>query len=102
MVSPAIGFHPKAVTTHHRLGGHPRVAMIEPAGLPHYEIRVRGRLGPTLLEAFPTLTAHPCCDGTLLAGPLADNSALYGLLRQIEALGLELVEVRRADTNGHR
>ena len=27
---------------------------------PHqrFEIRVRGHLGPTLLQAFPTLTAH--------------------------------------------
>jgi hypothetical protein len=32
---------------------------------------------------------------TLLMGSLADRSALYGVLAQIEALGLELVEVRR-------
>ena len=74
--------------------------MSESPSTPHYEIRVRGRLGPTLLEAFPTLTAHSCPDETLLAGSLPDNSALYGVLRQIESLGLELVEVRRADRNG--
>ena len=30
-----------------------------------------------------------------LCGPLRDQSALHGLLAQIEALGLELLEVRR-------
>jgi hypothetical protein len=32
---------------------------------------------------------------TLLMGSLEDRSALYGVLAQIEALGLELIEVRR-------
>jgi hypothetical protein len=32
---------------------------------------------------------------TVLAGPVADQSALHGLIRRIEALGLEMVEVRR-------
>jgi hypothetical protein len=73
-----------------------------PATPPHYEIRVRGQLGPTLLEAFPTLTAHTTSrEETVLAGTLPDSSALFGVLRQIEALGLELVEVCRAERNGH-
>jgi hypothetical protein len=33
---------------------------------------------------------------TLLTGPL-DRSALYGVLAEIELLGLDLVEVRRLD-----
>jgi hypothetical protein len=32
---------------------------------------------------------------TVLTGPLPDRSALYGVLAQIEALGLEQLEVRR-------
>jgi hypothetical protein len=32
---------------------------------------------------------------TLLRGALEDRSALYGVLAQMEALGLELIEVRR-------
>jgi hypothetical protein len=32
---------------------------------------------------------------TVLTGPLADRAALHGVLAEIEALGLELLEVRR-------
>jgi hypothetical protein len=31
----------------------------------------------------------------VLTGPLPDRAALYGVLAEIEALGLELLEVRR-------
>jgi hypothetical protein len=31
----------------------------------------------------------------VLTGALPDQSALYGMLAEIEALGLELIEVRR-------
>ena len=55
---------------------------------------MRGHLGPMLLEAFPTLTAHRQGADTLLCGPLPDQAALYGVLRQVEALGLKLLEVR--------
>ena len=61
-----------------------------------YEIRVRGVLGGLLLGAFPDLRAQAHGTETVLTGPLADQAALYGLLAQFEALGLELLEVRRA------
>ena len=60
-----------------------------------YEIVVRGLLSETLLAAFPTLSAEAHGAETVLAGALADQAALYGVLAQIEALGLELIEVRR-------
>jgi hypothetical protein len=60
-----------------------------------YEIRIRGHLGPTLRHAFTDLLAERCDGDTMLRGPLRDQSALHGLLAQIEALGLELLEVRR-------
>ena len=63
--------------------------------LPRYEIRVRGRLGEMMLSAFPGLRADSCGEDTLLTGPLVDSAALYGVLAELEALGLELVEVRR-------
>ena len=62
-----------------------------------YEIRLRGRLTPTMASEFEQLelntTTAPV--DTLLEGTVDDGAALHGLLRRIEALGLELVEVRR-------
>ena len=60
-----------------------------------YEFRVKGRLGETLLAAFPALTADYRHGETLLTGDLPDQAALHGVLAEIEALGLELLELRR-------
>ena len=60
-----------------------------------YEISVRGHLGETMRSAFPALRARPCGADTVLTGALPDQAALYGVLAEIEALGLELLEVRR-------
>ena len=60
-----------------------------------YEICVGGRLGDTILSAFPDLQARARGHDTILSGLFADQAALYGVLAQIEALGLELVEVCR-------
>jgi hypothetical protein len=59
-----------------------------------YQIRVRGHLGAMTLRAFPALHAETHGRDTLLRG-VADQAALHGVLAQIEALGLELLEVRR-------
>ena len=45
--------------------------------------------------AFPALDAQAQGEDTVLTGTLADHAALYGVLAQIEALGLELVELRQ-------
>jgi hypothetical protein len=60
-----------------------------------YQFRVRGRLGETVCSAFPALQAQASGDDTILTGPLPDRAALYGVLAEIEALGLELLELRR-------
>ena len=60
-----------------------------------YQIRVRGRLGQTIRSAFPALQARASGGDTVLTGPLPDRAALHGVLAEIEALGLELLEVRR-------
>lgn len=60
-----------------------------------YEIRIRGWLGPTIRLAFPALQARTHGADTLLTGELADQVALYRVFSQAEALGLELMEVRR-------
>jgi hypothetical protein len=61
---------------------------------PDYQIRVRGHLGATTLRAFPALQAETQGHDTVLRGA-TDQAALHGVLAQIEALGLELLEVRR-------
>jgi hypothetical protein len=63
-----------------------------------YEIRIRGPIGPTMMQAFPTLAATRSGQDTLLTGSLPDQSALYGVIDQLEALGLQLLELRRLPT----
>jgi hypothetical protein len=63
-----------------------------------YELRIRGPIGPTTRHAFPTLAVSRNGHDTLLTGPLRDQSALYGVIHQLEALGLQLLEIRRLPT----
>ena len=60
-----------------------------------YEIWVRGQLGEMMRSAFPALRAQPRGEDTVLTGALPDQAALHGVLAEFEALGLELLEVRR-------
>ena len=59
-----------------------------------YTIRINGHLGATLLSAFPAMAARRDGACTVLTGRL-DRSALYGVLAEIEALGLDLLEIRQ-------
>lgn len=65
-----------------------------------YRIRVRGRLGLTICSAFPDLRARADGADTVLTGALADQAAVYGVLAELEALGLELIEIRRLPPGG--
>ncbi|MET9296984.1 hypothetical protein [Streptomyces sp. NPDC003077] len=71
----------------------------ERAGTPSsggdFEIRVRGRIGAALTSAFAELTVRLRPAETVLYGAGLDQAALYGVLDRIQALGLELLEVRR-------
>lgn len=67
--------------------------MARPPGL--YTIRIQGRLGATAQSAFPAMERELSGSETVLTGLLEDRSALFGVLFQIEALGLELIEVRQ-------
>jgi hypothetical protein len=69
--------------------------MVKNLAIPFYEIRVRGVLGGSLLHAFPGLSAERQGADTVLCGGLPDQAALYGVLIQIESLGLELLAVQR-------
>jgi hypothetical protein len=57
-------------------------------------IRINGHLGATLLSAFPVMAWERQGPETVLTGVL-DQPGLYGVLAEIEALGLDLLEVRR-------
>ena len=59
-----------------------------------YAIRIHGHLGATVLSAFPALVPQRHGADTVLTG-LLDQSALYGVLADIEALGLDLLEIRK-------
>ena len=59
-----------------------------------YVIWINGHLGATVLSAFPALAWQWHGAHTVLTG-LLDRSALYGVLAEIEALGLDLLEVRQ-------
>jgi hypothetical protein len=67
--------------------------VMDPAPAP-YVIRIHGHLGATVLSAFPALASRRHGAHTVLTGRL-DRSALYGVLAEIEALGLDLLEVRQ-------
>ena len=85
--------HPIPVTTAHCVmpQGH---GVATPPGW-QYLIRIRGRLGATALSAFPTMGSEVRDGETLLTGSLEDRSAVYGVLAQLEALGLEILELRQ-------
>jgi hypothetical protein len=59
-----------------------------------YQIRLKGHLGGQWTDWFEGLTITLEANGdTLLTGPVADQAALFGLLRKVRDLGLPLVEV---------
>lgn len=64
-------------------------------GVSVYEIRIEGRMSEQVCSAFEGMDATVGCAETVLRGPVLDQAALHGLLDRIQALGLQLVEVRR-------
>ena len=64
----------------------------------HYEIRVQGVLDQRWSAWFGglRLTSEPG-GVTVIAGPVADQAALHGLLAKVRDLALPLLSVRRID-----
>ena len=61
-----------------------------------YEIRVEGHLADRWSDWFEGLTIHNAPNGeTTLAGLLADQAALFGVLTKIHNLNLILISVCR-------
>jgi hypothetical protein len=73
----------------------PDHGLMDPASA-RYTIRVNGLLGATVLSAFPALVSQRHGAHTVLTG-LLDRSALYGVLAEVEALGLDLLELRQLE-----
>jgi hypothetical protein len=60
-----------------------------------FEIRIRGRIGDTLLASFGDLEAEVEPAETVLRAADLDQAGLHGVLERVRELGLELVEVRQ-------
>ncbi len=59
-----------------------------------FEIRVKGYLPPDWSEWFEGLAIKHTPDGaTILAGPIRDQAALFGVLIKVRDLGLTLVSL---------
>ncbi len=62
------------------------------------EIRVKGQIDEQWSDWFGGLhISHVEPNGTLLAGPLVDQAAVYGVLAGLCTLGLPLVSVNVAE-----
>jgi hypothetical protein len=70
-----------------------------------YAFLVSGRLTPAMVGALHPLKARDTSTDTLLVARVVDRATLHGYIARIEALGLELVELRRLspgdETGGH-
>ena len=61
-----------------------------------YQIQVRGILDPRWSAWFDQLAiTHDAEGNTLLAGPVNDQAALYGLINRLRDLGMTLLAVAR-------
>jgi len=95
--------HPRGVTSSHTQRDDPPEAVVGGAGTRRYEIRVAGLVGDELAPYVENMTSVVFPVETVLQGEIADQAALQGMLDEIQALGLELIEVRALpDTAGER
>ena len=63
-----------------------------------YEIRLKGHLDDRWATSFDGLSFTYESDGTtILSGPVVDQAALYGVLRQVRDLALPLVSVMEVE-----
>lgn len=69
---------------------------------PLYIIRIKGCLGPTALSAFPSMVHKLRGSETVLTGLLPDRSTVFSVVAEVEALGLELLELRQVQPKPER
>lgn len=66
-----------------------------------YTIRIKGHLDPNWSEWFAGLTiTHDPKGETVLAGPVRDQAALFGILIKVRDLGLTLIAVNPEEQEG--
>ncbi len=66
--------------------------------MPQVEIKVKGQIDEKWSEWLGDLAiTHTEQDKTVLAGPIIDQAALYGLLSKVRDLGLSLVSVNLSE-----
>jgi hypothetical protein len=65
-----------------------------------YQIRIKGHLAGQWTEWFGGLTITLEANGdTLLTGPVADQAALFGLLRKVRDLGMPLLSINQVNSS---
>ena len=63
-----------------------------------YEIRLKGRLDSSWADWLGGMSLTHASDGTtVLAGPVADQAALHGLLQKLRDLGVTLISVNESE-----
>jgi hypothetical protein len=65
-----------------------------------YQVRIKGYLGSQWSEWFEgqTITLDDNGD-TLITGPVVDQAALYGLLKKVRDIGLQLVSLTQVQSD---
>lgn len=70
----------------------------EPGQPVAFQIRIKGHLGNDWTDWFGGMTITQEENGdTLLTGPVPDQAALFGLLRRVRDLGMQLISINRVD-----
>ena len=67
-----------------------------------YRLVVEGEVSDSIGVVFEGMTLTREDGKTVLAGPVRDQSELQGLLQQVSALGLTLVEARAVEAGARR
>ncbi len=76
---------------------------IDPGQSMTYQIRIKDHIDHQWTDWFEGLTISLEDNGdTLLTGPVADQSALHGLLKKVRDLGMSLVSVIEVQLNQNK
>jgi hypothetical protein len=68
--------------------------------VPHYVLRVEGRLASRWSAWFDGLVVTTGDDGTtVISGPIADQAALHGLIQKLRDIGIPLVSLTQVPTH---